>query len=445
MFGAIGAGIGTIPTRCRHHRTADRDRRAGLRTDADGSMRDELVSRMGAAWLQAVAAPGSTVIVSGGAPHAGITVGRRHAELVGGRGIPASRIVVEDRSGSTVQNALNSARIARSRGLGNAVLVSSADHVRRARGGLHHGGSAGRGGHDAAGRLAAAAHPTAASLPAGHLSRRHPDSRDPGASLRRRERQPAARPSRSPWAGGSSPRGVRAGRRRRRAGGSVPARRNGRHMPRRPRRRRRRSRGSRPPRHPGAARGRAHAVRRPVSRERTPSPVPCTRGGRVPRRGARRGIGLDHRSVDTVGDVEGAQQSDAPHRDVRDEVGRDAQGDHQAGPVPDPVVGHATDETRPRVPVSDAAGRTRSAPATGLSGRPGRGVPSRNGRTDRASRTARRCRPGHTPRAAETMSESVAPSVTVPPPPARRQRSTAGRIWSARPRGRLPGCARPRR
>lgn len=133
MFAAVGAGIGTILNPLPGiigPQTAIVVLGYGLMPD--GSVRDELVSRMGAAWLQAVAAPWSTVIVSGGAPHAGVTEAAAMRNWLVGRGIPASRIVVENRSGSTVQNALNSAAIARSRGLGNAVLVSSADHVRRA-------------------------------------------------------------------------------------------------------------------------------------------------------------------------------------------------------------------------------------------------------------------------------------------------------------------------
>ncbi|GAA2070542.1 YdcF family protein [Williamsia deligens] len=133
MFGAIGAGVGTIPNPLPGiigPRTAIVVLGYGLMPD--GSMRDELTARMQAAWLQAIAAPWSTVIVSGGAPHAGMTEAVVMRNWLVGRGIPASRIVVEDRSGSTVQNAINSTSIARSRGLGNAILVSSANHLRRA-------------------------------------------------------------------------------------------------------------------------------------------------------------------------------------------------------------------------------------------------------------------------------------------------------------------------
>ncbi|MGZ8176291.1 YdcF family protein [Williamsia sp. SKLECPSW1] len=133
MFGAIGAGVGTIPNPLPGiigPQTAIVVLGYGLLPD--GSMRDELNARMQAAWLQAVAAPSSTIIVSGGAPHAGVTEAAAMRNWLISRGIPASRIVAEDRSGSTVQNAINSASVARSRGLGNAILVSSANHLRRA-------------------------------------------------------------------------------------------------------------------------------------------------------------------------------------------------------------------------------------------------------------------------------------------------------------------------
>ena len=48
-----------------------------------------------------------------------------------GHGVPASRIFPETRADSTVQNALFSARIIHSIGAVNAVVVTSANHIRR--------------------------------------------------------------------------------------------------------------------------------------------------------------------------------------------------------------------------------------------------------------------------------------------------------------------------
>jgi uncharacterized SAM-binding protein YcdF (DUF218 family) len=90
------------------------------------------VNRLQAAWLQAIAAPASPIVVTGGAPHNGVTEAAAMAGWLIRHGIPASRILVEDRAGSTVQNALFSTRIMRARGIGGAVVITSPNHIRRA-------------------------------------------------------------------------------------------------------------------------------------------------------------------------------------------------------------------------------------------------------------------------------------------------------------------------
>jgi uncharacterized SAM-binding protein YcdF (DUF218 family) len=97
----------------------------------DGSMRPELVERLWAAWLQAVAAPWSPIITTGGNPHNGVTEGQAMAGWLIGHSIPAGRIFPETRADSTVQNALFAARIIHTIGADNAVVVTSADHIRR--------------------------------------------------------------------------------------------------------------------------------------------------------------------------------------------------------------------------------------------------------------------------------------------------------------------------
>lgn len=133
VFGAIGAGIMTVPNPLPGiigPRTAIVSLGYGL--FPNGTMRPELVERLTKTWVQALVAPLSPVIVTGGAPQNGVTEAAAMKGWLVGRGIPASRIVAETRSGSTVANALNSAKIMRSRGWANAIIVSSSNHLRRA-------------------------------------------------------------------------------------------------------------------------------------------------------------------------------------------------------------------------------------------------------------------------------------------------------------------------
>lgn len=133
VLGAIGAGVGTLPNPLPSMvgpQTALVVLGYGLLPN--GAMRPELVNRLQAAWLQAVAAPGSTIVVTGGAPQNGVPEAAAMAGWLIGHGIPASRILVEDRSSSTVQNALFSTRILRDRGIDSAVVITSPNHIRRA-------------------------------------------------------------------------------------------------------------------------------------------------------------------------------------------------------------------------------------------------------------------------------------------------------------------------
>ncbi|MFD6393022.1 YdcF family protein [Nocardia sp. NPDC060259] len=98
----------------------------------DGALRPELENRLTAAWLQAVAAPFSPVIVTGGNPQNGISEAEAMRRWLVGRGLPGERIHVEDRAGSTVQNALFSTRMLRDLGATSAVVVTSPNHIRRA-------------------------------------------------------------------------------------------------------------------------------------------------------------------------------------------------------------------------------------------------------------------------------------------------------------------------
>lgn len=97
----------------------------------DGRMRPELLDRLQAAWIQAIAAPLSPIITTGGNPQNGLTEGEAMAGWLIAHGIPAFRIHPETDAGSTVQNAQFSAGIIRAAGASSAVLVTSANHIRR--------------------------------------------------------------------------------------------------------------------------------------------------------------------------------------------------------------------------------------------------------------------------------------------------------------------------
>ncbi|WP_228001201.1 YdcF family protein [Nocardia australiensis] len=98
----------------------------------DGALRPELVNRLTAAWLQAIASPFSPVVVTGGNPQNGITEAEAMRNWLVGKGLPANRISVESRAGSTVQNALFSTNMLRDLGANSAVVVTSPNHIRRA-------------------------------------------------------------------------------------------------------------------------------------------------------------------------------------------------------------------------------------------------------------------------------------------------------------------------
>nr|WP_239004160.1 YdcF family protein [Nocardia panacis] len=98
----------------------------------DGALRPELVDRLQAAFLQALAAPFSPVVVTGGNPQNGVTEAEAMRAWLVGHGLPAARVSAENRAGSTVQNALYSTRLLRDLGASSAVVVTSPNHIRRA-------------------------------------------------------------------------------------------------------------------------------------------------------------------------------------------------------------------------------------------------------------------------------------------------------------------------
>nr|WP_232236202.1 YdcF family protein [Nocardia sp. BMG51109] len=133
LLGAVTAAVGTLPNPL----PALVGPQTGIAVLGygllpDGSLRPELVDRLTAAWLQAIAAPASPIVVTGGNPQNGVPEAVAMAGWLIGHGIPANRVLVEDRAGSTVQNALFSTRMLRDAGATSTVVVTSPNHIRRA-------------------------------------------------------------------------------------------------------------------------------------------------------------------------------------------------------------------------------------------------------------------------------------------------------------------------
>ncbi|MFD3591693.1 YdcF family protein [Nocardia sp. NPDC058640] len=99
----------------------------------EGTMRDELVARLRAGLTQAVFAPLSPIIVTGGNPQAGLSEADAMADWLTAAGIDPTRILREPEADSTVANARNTAAMLSERGLRSVVLVTSDDHIDRAR------------------------------------------------------------------------------------------------------------------------------------------------------------------------------------------------------------------------------------------------------------------------------------------------------------------------
>ncbi|WP_235916585.1 YdcF family protein [Antrihabitans cavernicola] len=98
----------------------------------NGALRPELVSRLQAVAIQSITAPASPIIVTGGNPQNGITEAAAMKDWLVRHLVPEGRIHVEDRAGSTVENALFSTQMIRDLGAVNAAVVTSANHIRRA-------------------------------------------------------------------------------------------------------------------------------------------------------------------------------------------------------------------------------------------------------------------------------------------------------------------------
>lgn len=104
----------------------------GYGLNGNGSMAPELVRRVTAGQQQAELTTAAPIVVTGGAPKSGVTEAAAMKKWLVGKGVDAARISAEDKSGSTVANAQNTAEILRGQGISNIVLVTSPNHIRRA-------------------------------------------------------------------------------------------------------------------------------------------------------------------------------------------------------------------------------------------------------------------------------------------------------------------------
>ncbi|MFD5174219.1 YdcF family protein [Nocardia sp. NPDC058379] len=99
----------------------------------EGDLRPELVRRLRAGLVQAVFAPWSPIIVTGGNPQAGLSEADAMADWLLAAGVDPARILREPQADSTVANARFTAALMAEHHLRAAVLVTSGDHVDRAR------------------------------------------------------------------------------------------------------------------------------------------------------------------------------------------------------------------------------------------------------------------------------------------------------------------------
>lgn len=98
----------------------------------DGSMREPLIERLKAGIAIAKQYPNSKIIVSGGVPKQGITEADAMSNWLQTQGIEKDRIILENKSTDTVENALFSTEKLEKEGIKDVTLVTSASHMRRA-------------------------------------------------------------------------------------------------------------------------------------------------------------------------------------------------------------------------------------------------------------------------------------------------------------------------
>lgn len=100
----------------------------------NGTMRLILHTRVLAGLAVAQIFPQAPIIVTGGNPRNGNTEAEQMSKMLRLYGTPPERIIVEDRAGSTVENAAFSVPLAKQAGTSGIILVTSSSHQDRADG-----------------------------------------------------------------------------------------------------------------------------------------------------------------------------------------------------------------------------------------------------------------------------------------------------------------------
>lgn len=99
---------------------------------ANGTMKTKLIRRLDIALAAARKYPNSKIVLSGGAPKSGVTEAAAMNKYLVSAGVSLSRIIIEDKSSSTVSNGRNSVEKMIENKITSYTIVSDASHLRRA-------------------------------------------------------------------------------------------------------------------------------------------------------------------------------------------------------------------------------------------------------------------------------------------------------------------------
>lgn len=98
----------------------------------DGSLSTKYLRRLKLAKAAYETYPNSYILVSGGKPQSGITEGEAGLKWLVDNGVPADRVITEEKSSSTIGNALYSVPILKEKGFTSYTIVTDESHQRRA-------------------------------------------------------------------------------------------------------------------------------------------------------------------------------------------------------------------------------------------------------------------------------------------------------------------------
>lgn len=104
----------------------------GYALNPDGSMDKKLIERLKAGLSAAKTYPTAPIVISGGVAQGGVTEAYTMQKWLKINGINQNRIIIEDKSIDTLTNAINTMQILQQKQLNKIILVSSANHIRRA-------------------------------------------------------------------------------------------------------------------------------------------------------------------------------------------------------------------------------------------------------------------------------------------------------------------------